>query len=288
MENYVPLDRFQSTSLNAIEEAVKNYLFLSLPSQTHIYLDAYYSSPDILGSPQLVPIDPQYFPFEIAKILPRRVESPLNMPPLSSPLMLPHENDPNTPNMLELTPSDDSSLSHSNFPFTHYQPHLKKQKRIPVYKKNLSFFSISHHDMAQNSDINENNSPEENQKNGVINNEENTIDCSPEYIQEKEKEKPEVEEEDPEESHNPQPRELVFEFSDSFLQNPVCSDINPCSKKDRGLNRKIHWKKMTPELFQEIYIWEKKQLALQNKIHLLSLEKKYERSLSSGPPNNNN
>jgi len=109
----------------------------------------------------------------------------------------------------------------------------------------------------------------------VINHEENTIVCSPEYNnKEKEKEETELaEEEDPEESHNPQPRELVFEFSDSFLQNRVCSDINPCSKKDRGL--KIHWKKMTPELFQEIYIWEKKQLALQNKVKQYQIQTKF-------------
>jgi len=118
-----------------------------------------------------------------------------------------------------------------------------------------------------------------------------------EKVTEEKKEQQATKDEDVPESLNPAQRETVFlfEFSDSYLNNKINSDVNPCSKKERGSARKIPWRRMTPALFQEIYNWELtqprvKQCQIQSKFNVnrstyYRWKKKYIRENNLEPTN---
>lgn len=162
-------------------------------------------------------------------------------------------------------------------PITHYQPHYRRHKRTLVYEKHMSSFST----VAQNTSLNEGLSTTqiEEYDAGPLTEHHVLRNPKPDGLllpsSEESLNKDYCQEHKPKQRNDEYPnvKDMLFEFSDTNLESRLNNDVNPCHKRDRSMNRKVQWKKMTPELFHEIYQWEKtqsrvKQCQIQTKFHV--------------------
>jgi len=270
-------------------------LFKVLPSDTFLFLQPgdippgtelsisnstlVYFAPKASSLAVSRPADEDLFPFELTKFFQRK-KMRSNQSGIDVKLTeLGHKVKLSNDSGVSGDIAEESKLSGSNvLPITHYQPHYRRHKRTLVYEKHMSSFSTIG---ASNWGLNETPPGTSDSSNSGSSTNENPMVSDPEdekstsKIDHWEDDSPDIPLElsqssssDKEQKDNnktnkkdeyPDVKDMLFEFSDTNLESRLNSDLNPCHKRDRSMNRKVQWKKMTPELFQEIYQWEKTQ-----------------------------
>jgi len=241
----------------------QNYGSSNTSSRTEQNYPIYYrfSPTSIRNETMASLIHPQDFPFELSKIFPPEIPDNEETSSLS---------DSSSPPQIAIHPPNESI---TEFPITYYQPHFRRHKRPLAYEKHLSSFSTLDKPPSNGAGFSPCNEILPDIDEEVTMDIDQSSSSGGESLKNsKEKNRDEIYGSS---NNNTKIKEMeyLFEFSDLNLKCRLGHDINCCKKDSRNVNRKIQWKKMTPELFQEIYQWEKtqprvKQCDIQSKFHV--------------------